>query len=578
LLKNLHAQLDDTTRLCRQWDWEYRLTPLASLLVCIQIEGLIVMATRPRALSEVRSTTLFRRCAGPCLLFIFILALPLGSQAQLTILTTDPYARLIFEPVPLPLADDSDTGDNPGVQLLQEDNPEATRIDVVRSMREREAAIEQVLEQEGIFSPFLREQYQSLALQQQRLGQHEEAVASLETAMHIARVNEGLFAGSLIGDLELIIDNLEASGNHEREAEYRSYLFLVQQSTYSQGDPRLIAASQAWAGWNLRKFQQDISANPHFFQLGDGKRPEEFVAWRDDRATEVRFIPRRDLDIRYVQRREVFLDPFTGIADGAGAVQDNTRFSYSADMIMDYRLRQARDTWARLLGSHADILDADTEESIRIQIIDADHSYRRQIDQLLSLGNRRSATLRTANSRRDVPVIGRGYLEGVNSLQRIVDKRRASEVPDPVALARSLIRIGDLHMGFDLLPQALQSYNEAWQVLQIAGLGEDRIAGVMNPQPLIRAPEFVSHYYSRSQFGIGPEDPIDYRGYIDVRLHISRKGDGKKIAITQASKGTPQRVRNKLLDHLRTQKFRPLLANGKPVDANNIDVRFFYHY
>jgi len=411
------------------------------------------MATRLASQSEVTSTTLLRRCAGPCLLFVSTLVFPINSQAQLTVLTNDPYARLIFEPVPLPLANDGGNEDEPGAALLPDYTQEAKR--------------------------------------------------------------------------------LEASGNHEREAEYRSYLFLVQQSTYSPGDSLLIDASQAWAGWNLRKFQQDISANPHFFQLGDGKRPEEFVAWRDDRATEVRFIPRRDLDIRYVQRREVLLDPFTGIAEGGGsAIQENTRFSYSADMIMDYRLRQACETWKRLLESHADILDADTEEAIRINLIDADHSYRRQI----------------------------------------------SETPDPVALARSLIRIGDVHLSFEQLSPAQQSYNKAWQVLQAAGLEEEQIVGLLNPQPLILAPEFISHQYSRSQFGIAPEDPIDYRGYIDVKLHISSNGDGKKITITQASKGTPQRVRSKLLDHLRAQKFRPHMADGVPVNANNINVRFFYHY
>src|SRR5690606_26765202 len=46
---------------------------------------------------------------------------------------------------------------------------------------------------DGLFSQTLREQLEALASLLQQIGDHEGAITELENAMHIERVNEGLF-------------------------------------------------------------------------------------------------------------------------------------------------------------------------------------------------------------------------------------------------------------------------------------------------------------------------------------------------------------------------------------------------
>jgi hypothetical protein len=501
-----------------------------------------------------------RVCAG---IFLFIMSvlllLPGSSLAQLTLLANDPYAKLIFDPVPLP---EAATAGNADTGLA--DNEAPANAAALRNIREYEAAIDRVLEEDGLYSPQLREQYQALAAHQQSIGRHEDAVATLERAMHIARVNEGLVTTTQLEDLERIIANLQASRNVEREAEFRGYLYYVQQQAYPAGDPRLVAATQAWANWNLLNYQQGISANPYYIQMSEGGRIEEFMPLRDDRAADVRFIPRRSMmDERMT---------------GLGGIPDGARFSFTAEMITDYRLRLVRDIYNRLLDDSGDELDVDTEETIRLKLADADYTFKRQIDMLLSQSSISSASVRQVNSRREVAAVGRNYRALTDSLQGIADKRRSSDEADPLALARTLLRLGDVHLVYEQPARAHTSYREAWQVLQSAGFDAHESASILLPQAMIPAPDFATHLYSRALFGIDPEQNLDYLGHIDVRMNISRFGESRRISITQASAGTPQRVRSKLLSYLRTQKFRPLLRDDVFTDQNDIHVRFYYTY
>jgi len=522
----------------------------------------LIPAQAPKPATQLQSpfATLPSPCAGFFWIIICVLVLlPGSSLAQLTILANDPYSKLIFDPLPLPLAD---SVGNAGTSLADNETP--TRDADLRDIREYEAAIDRAIEEEGLYSLQLREHYQALATHQQRIGRFDDAVATLERAMHIVRVNEGLVTTTQLEDLEQIIVNLQASRNFEREAEFRGYLYYVQQQAYPAGDPRLVAATQAWANWNLLNYQQGISANPYYVQMSEGGRIEEFIPLRDDRAADVRFIPRRSM----LDERSI----------GLGGIPDGARFSYTAEMITDYRLRLVRDIYTRLLEDSGEDLDIDTEETIRLKLADADYAFKRQIDMLLSQSTMSTASVRQVNSRREVAAIGRNYRNLTDSLQAIADKRRNSAQPEPLALARTLLRLGDVHLVYEQPTRAHSSYREAWQVLQDAGFDGRETATILLPQPMVPAPDFATQLYSRALFGIDPDQTLDYLGHIDVKMNISRFGESRRISITQASAGTPQRVRSKLLSFLRTQKFRPLLQDGAFKDQNDIHVRFYYTY
>jgi tetratricopeptide (TPR) repeat protein len=488
-----------------------------------------------------------------CLLIVFFALLPVAVKAQVVIATKDPYAKLVFDPVPLHLATTIDVDDSHNPDTDPRDQESSASLARV-SIREYRDAIDVALETEGPYSSLAREHYQAMARHQQLLGQHAEAVFSLEQAMHIARVNEGLFTPSQIEDLELILESLEASRNFERAFEYRGYLYFVQQRTLPPDDPRLLQATHAWASWLMQNYLQGINVNPALVQLNEAGQVEEFSMLTDTRTAQIRFIPRRNMNFDY----------------------GNAFITYSPEMIMDHRLRLVQETYRHLLQEHTGSIE--DEESMLLRMLDADFAFKRQIDNLLGGSGLNSASVISVNSTRNLPVIGRSYSNIIDSLQAIVDKRRSTGEPDPTALATSLARIGDMHLVYDQVQRAYESYADARKTLLESGMDNASIDTVLLPEPLYRLPDFTTNLYSRGHFGISPDEKLEYRGYIDVSMTISRLGEGKGIKITAVSKGTPQRIRSKLLSSLRSQKFRPLQKEGTFIDATDVNTRFYYTY
>ncbi|HHX82785.1 MAG TPA: hypothetical protein GX696_07385, partial [Pseudomonadaceae bacterium] len=123
------------------------------------------------------------------------------------------YERLIFDPVPLSSQlSEAGPGAAPGTEPGSEDAAAAEADAAVdqRSLAPLQAAIDEAMATEGLYSPLLRERYLDLARLLQRNGQHRDALAALDSAMHITRVNEGLFTASQISDLELMIASVQA--------------------------------------------------------------------------------------------------------------------------------------------------------------------------------------------------------------------------------------------------------------------------------------------------------------------------------------------------------------------------------
>ena len=517
------------------------------------------------------------------------LLLTLNADAQeLRIEPRDEYARLIFEPVALPdanrLVANSSTGTastapdaSPAATSAAKSEPgrdtagdtlgetlEEIKSTDLSSVDQYDAAIDQTLENEGLYSEALREQYLALGLLQQRIGEHEAAITTFENSMHIARVNEGLFTARQIDDVQHILRSLRAIGEPKREAEFRGYLYYVQQKAYQPGDPRLLVAMKEWADWNLSNYQQSSSARPNIIRLQGSGATEELVVIRNTKTGDIHFVPRRSL-----------MSP-GGFGDDINTI--------NPAMVVDERLQVARDTYNGLLAANLNTtnkapLDTVTSETIQLNLVDAEYSLKRQMEALIGLGDSSSiGTTRRALSRQDFLLVHKGYLDNVATLQSMIDARVADPSTDPLLLAQAYLNLADLHIAYDESGDASDLYNQAHAVLTAAGLETEAIQNFMHPEPLVPTPWFATHLHSRELFGISPDDTLQYRGYIDVTMNINRFGDVRGAKILLASDETPRKVRRSLLDYLRIQKMRPALVSGKLAPANDLTMRFYYSY
>jgi tetratricopeptide (TPR) repeat protein len=484
--------------------------------------------------------------------------LPAGTMAQFAS-SSDEYAQLIFEVAP--------------VDTVAPAAPPATSIDravaapgaeTLQTLSTIESAIDMAMSSQGLYAPDLRTGYQQLGALQQRMGQHESAITTLEKSVHIARVNDGLYTLDQEADVQQIIENLQALGDTTREADYRAYLYYMQQRAYPEGDPRLVDARMAWADWNLQAYQRSALLNPSSIQLPGGERAEDLVVVRDTRSGEMRFVQRRDV---------------LGAGATAGSLADPTRHSLSADMIIDTRLRIARDIYNDLLDDADNTLTLEQRERLQLQLVSAEYTLKRQMDRLAGEFDVSSAFTGTASGTRVSPmVVRRGFMTSRERFDEEIAALEGAPTPDPLALATAYLRQGDLHIAYESRGQAEGWYAKAWSSLLAAGLDAEAAAVWFQPQPLQPVPDFAIHPHSRELFGIGVDDTLPRRGYIDVSMNLTRDGNVRRADITEASADTPQRVRRILLNYLRNQKMRPRIEQGTLVTAADLRLRFYYSY
>lgn len=121
----------------------------------------------------------------------------------------------------------------------------------------------EVLEGSGdTWHPDIAESTLSLARHVQETGDHVEAIALLERAVHVNRVNHGLFSLQQVTALEMQIDSHLALEQWTEADGLQQYLFYVHSRAMDDSDPALIPALEAYAQWNIEAFRRRLGEFP----------------------------------------------------------------------------------------------------------------------------------------------------------------------------------------------------------------------------------------------------------------------------------------------------------------------------
>ena len=497
----------------------------------------------------------------------------------------DDLSRLIFDVAPIPADAPAATGAaaNAGVPAPSADVPAGTpnRTADISAYRAR---ISEMQIDENPYSATLREQYDALGTLLQETGDHVAAIAAFESAMHIDRVNDGLYTLNQIPLVEKIIASHEALGNFSDVNDFHGYLFYLQQKTFEEGDPRLLAAKEDWADWNVESYLKEgakYDASPALNRgasLSTG--PEQYVA-----------VQRRDGSYAYVPR-SLMLGAMNPI-NGASVLDPMfiSTYGVEAERIVDERLRTARDYYEDIIeaksaetatGGTGTTDSATATEAHRVEhkLANVAYAVKEQLEGMQTIRDPGSLYFnRVAQPRTTPNVVTRGYSNNRDALEAIAQKLEMDPAVSVVEKAQAWIRLGDWHVGFDYASRSNAAYGKAWELLSAAGFDAAAMDAVFMPEPLIPAPAFVIHEYSRELYGIGPDEPLAYRGHMDLTLDVSRYGDVSGMRIDAVDpETTSQTLRSELLDYLRGQKMRPGVANGETVKRENVKLRYYYSY
>jgi hypothetical protein len=185
---------------------------------------------------------------------------------------------------------------------------------------------------------------------------------------------------------------------------------------------------------------------------------------------------------------------------------------------------------------------------------------------------------RNSQSYRAPLVVTRGYQDNRDALEASAEELEQDASATALQKAQAWIDVGDWNVSFDFPQRGEDAYRKAWNLLSAAGMSEAAIERVFMPAPLVPAPGFVIHRYSREIYDIDPDASIDYKGHMDLTLDVNRYGDVSGIKIDAAVPEVSQVLRSELIDYLRGQKVRPAFVNGEPVKRENVRLRYYYSY
>ena len=217
-----------------------------------------------------------------------------------------PSAFFIVDP-PVAIVGDVDPA-FPAPYLRDEAIDELEFAARMESIQEYADTVEQIEAVGGAWDRSLAEELNALGLLQQQQAQHLEAIAALDRAVHINRVNDGLHTLAQIPIIESLIESYEILGNWGQADIYHNYLFYVQSKAYGNNDPRIISVLNSLAKWNVKAFN-----------IGYG----DALGVRLSSAQILFNAAARMVDIHFGSQDKRFVENMEGIASSAYLVSRN---------------------------------------------------------------------------------------------------------------------------------------------------------------------------------------------------------------------------------------------------------------
>jgi hypothetical protein len=178
--------------------------------------------------------------------------------------------------------------------------------------------------------------------------------------------------------------------------------------------------------------------------------------------------------------------------------------------------------------------------------------------------------------RRDLGGNSANFINGRNAYMRMRIYEEHQLLVDPVAVAETIIGLGDWHLLFNRRSSAIKQYEEADAYLRSHSVNEDVITQMLHPALPQQLPVFTPLPHSRGNYAIPADAPLEFSGYVDVNFELTRFGNVRKLEITSTSTDFSPNMERRLARLLRTTPFRPRLREGKVVSSDNIRLRYYY--
>lgn len=192
-----------------------------------------------------------------------------ARSAQVRVLHFEPpisLAKLATQPAldlsAVPSVPLTDTQDETASVFANLDPEEQAYLQRLQDIDSYEQALEELEFQGGAWSAQIAEELTTLGSLLHQQGDYEESIEIFDRAVHVNRVNHGLYSPEQIPLVEKMVESHVALGQWKEADEQQQYAFYVQNKAYGARDPRMISVFENLARWNVTSFYRGIDPDP----------------------------------------------------------------------------------------------------------------------------------------------------------------------------------------------------------------------------------------------------------------------------------------------------------------------------
>lgn len=117
--------------------------------------------------------------------------------------------------------------------------------------------IKKIESDQGVFAYALILELIGLGLLNQERGSHEGSAQAFQRALHIIRVNEGLYSSKQLPLIDLLIENNAEQGKWEEVANSYDMMHWLYRRNYSDTDPSQLTTLKRLRRWNRESYNKE---------------------------------------------------------------------------------------------------------------------------------------------------------------------------------------------------------------------------------------------------------------------------------------------------------------------------------
>lgn len=133
-----------------------------------------------------------------------------------------------------------------------------------RQLEDYRNAIAQMEAEQGAWGTGLAEQLAGLGETYQVRGQHRDAIEIFNRAIHVSRINNGLYDLGQVPIIDRLLESLKARGLWEEVHNRHQYLYWLHKRNFGADDPRMLPVIDRLGKWYIN----DYALNPNRRMMG----------------------------------------------------------------------------------------------------------------------------------------------------------------------------------------------------------------------------------------------------------------------------------------------------------------------